>query len=512
MKNINFLVILLIILNSGCKILRQPQIENIKKVIHFCGEFKHGDQPSPDCDCTAEKKQDATGQIVTTPKYTYFDRFGNKYCNLNIKDPCATSGINQRSIVPGVNFTGSPNRTSSGGLFNLYISDIQNGLTTGFGNTSNAVFLDVLTQVFSDLDAMLVHPTSSCGIPFVPVNIEIQSIDSPGSGILGEASLYWENLGETNGILHNEVWKGICSGANDPNLWDGFIRINLGYSNWYTGYDGIVPVGKVDLYTVVLHEVLHAMGFASLVAQDGKSKRWVNGTPSNLYNIFDQNLKFEGTSPLNNAPLITNSGGYNTIYNTISNPTNDLRSGCQNPTPSGPDIKFSGGNNPLTYIYAPATWSNGSSLSHFQINCDGSPTSQFVMNASITPGVARRINPEETKALCDLGYKLSGTYGTPTLDVGGGSNPNIKSIPACGELLVAVDDDGPCCTTNKFTVQYCPGNTLTISPSDLTCNDVYSGTVNVIDFENVLTGAPNAFFGREFCIYTFTIWRTDIQI
>lgn len=509
MKYSIFISLAILLFSSGCKILH-PQGEPPRKAIHFCGEFKHGDQPASDCDCTAEKTQDSTGQIVTIPKYTYFDRFGNNYCNLNIKDPCATSEINQRSIVPGVNFTGSPNRTSSGGLFKLYVSDLQNGLTTGFGNTSNTVFLDVITQVFSDLDAMLVHPPSSCGNPFVPVNIEIQSINSPGSGILGEASPYWENLGETNGILHNEVWKGICSGANDPNLWDGFIRINLGYSNWYTGYDGNVPAGKVDLYTVVLHEVLHAMGFASLIAQDGKSKRWANGTPSNLYNIFDQNLKFENAPAIiNNAPLITNSGGYNTLYNINSNPAIDLRSGCQNPTPFGPDIKFSGNYIAGNYAFAPATWSNGSSLSHFQINCDGSSTSQFVMNASISTGASRRITSEEANALCDMGYKLTGNYGTSTLDVSGGPNPNIKIVPACGELLVAVDDDGPCCTTNKFTVQFCPGNTLIISPNDLICNDVYSGTVNVVDFENISTGALMPFSGGNF-VFTPTQLGTEV--
>ncbi|NUQ24048.1 MAG: DUF11 domain-containing protein [Saprospiraceae bacterium] len=511
MKNLIIVFFAVLFSFAGCKILRQQGGSLIKKEIRFCGEFMHGDQPASKCECMAEEMRDATGQIVKTPKYSWFDRFGNKYCNLYIEDPCSSLGSGERSIVPGVNFSGTPNRTSSGGLFDLYVSDLQNGLTSGFGDPSNIIYLDVLTQVFSDIDAMLVKPSTSCGNPFVPVNIEIQSMNSPGSGILGEASPYWENLGETNGIIHNEVWKGICSGANDPALWDGYIRINLGYNNWYTGYAGTVPAGKVDLYTVVLHEVLHAMGFASLIADNGKSKKLTNlGAPSDIYNIFDQFLTFDN-APLiiNNTALITNSGSYNTSYNSNSNPVTDLRSGCQNPLPTGPDIKFKGIYNLSTYAYAPNNWSNGSSLSHFQIGCDGLSTPQFVMNPSISTGQARRIKPEEANALCDMGYKLTGTYGTPLLDVGGGTNPNILSIPSCGQLLVAVDDNGPCCQNTNFIIQSCPGNILTITSSNLICNDVFSGTVTVVDFEHILTGTPVPQVGTDF-VYTPTQLGTEV--
>ena len=496
-----FLFCLGLILWAGCKTGQIPVITDFKKPLNFCGEFSHGDQPPRYCECTADSVQNPDGQFVKKPDYKWFDRFGNRYCNLYIKDPCSNKGVDKRSIVPGVNFS-SPNRQSAGGLFNLYFSDIQNGLTTGFGNPNNAAYLDVITQVFSDIDAMLVTPVTSCGNPFVPVNIEVQSFNSQGSGILGEASAYHEYLGESSGIKHNEVWKAINSGANDPALWDGFIRINLGYTNWYTGYAGPVTAGKIDLYTVVLHEVLHAMGFASLIAENGGSKFHPNGPPLNNYSIFDKFLKFDNAPVnINNTSVITNSGGYNLAYNVNSNPATDLRSGCQNPTPTGPDIKFSGSNNPSSYVYTPTLWSNGSSISHFQIGCDGASTSQFVMNYSIGYAIARRITTEEANTLCDIGYKLSGTYGTTVLDANGNPNPNLKSIPSCGQLLVAVDDKGPCCTNNNFTVQYCPNTTLTIHTSDLICNDVFTGNVTVTDFEIISTGAAVPPSGNDF-IYT----------
>lgn len=505
MKNIStrsaFLFCLGLVLWTGCKTGQIPVKPDPKKPINFCGEFSHGDQSPRYCECTADSVQNPDGQFVKKPNYKWFDRFGNRYCNLYIKDPCSNKGVDKRSIVPGVNFS-SPNKQSAGGLFNLYFSDIQNGLTTGFGDPNNAAYLDVIAQVFSDIDAMLVTPATSCGNPFVPVNIEIQSMNSQGSGILGEASAYHEYLGENSGIKHNEVWKAINSGANDPALWDGYIRINLGYTNWYTGYAGPVTAGKVDLYTVVLHEVLHAMGFASLIAENGGSKFHPNGPALNNYSIFDKFLKFDNAQTnINNANVITNSGGYNLAYNVNSNPATDLRSGCQNPTPTGPDIKFSGSNNPSSYVYTPALWSNGSSISHFQIGCDGAATSQFVMNPSIGYAIARRITTEEANTLCDIGYKLSGTYGTAVLDANGNSNPNLKSIPSCGQLLVAVDDKGPCCTNNNFTVQWCPNTTLTIHTSDLICNDVFTGNVTVTDFEIISTGAAVPPSGNDF-IYT----------
>ncbi len=469
---------------------------------HHCGDLDHHDQPLDDIHHNFEWQEDGEGGFTKKVTYKWFDRFGNRYADLrlqreampNLMDPHGTE-----SNVPTHNYT-TPDCQSSGGLFNLYFVDIQTGSGTGFDLAANAPMVEIICQVFSDIDALLVQSNSACGGSADPVNIEIRSINSPGSGILGSATSYYEFYGETTGIKHGEVWKAINTGQNDPNTWDGFININTAY-NWFTGYTGTVPSGQVDLYSVMLHEAMHALGFASLIGQTGASKF---APTANNYSAFDEFLRLStGTD------LIANSGGYTWNYNTGS-PATDLTSGCQNPSPTGPDVQFNGNvNTALSPVYAASTWSNGSSLSHFVIGCDGASTPQYIMNAGISPGVARRLTQQEVNTLCDLGYRTSGTYGTPTLTIGGGANPNVQSFTTCGSLFAATDDFGPCCTSNEFSVTLCSSATLNINASQLTCNDIGAGGTSIVDFEVISTGTLLPQSGSNF---TFTPTQPGTEV
>ncbi len=465
-----------------------------------CGDLDHKDQASEDIHHNFRWEDDGDGGMEKIIDYKWFDRFGNRYADLRLEreatpNPMAPQGA---EAVPTHNYT-TPDCQSSGGLFNLYFVDIQTGSGTGFDLAANAPMVEVICQVFSDIDALLVQSNSACGGAADPVNIEIRSINSPGSGILGSATSYYESYGETNGIKHGEVWKAINTGFNDPNTWDGFVNINTAYS-WFTGYSGTVPGSQVDLYSVMLHEAMHALGFASLIAQNGDSKF---APLADNYSAFDQFLRLD-----NGTNLIANAGGYVWNYNTGS-PATDLTSGCQNPSPSGPDVEFNGNvNTALSPVYAASTWSNGSSLSHFVIGCDGASTPQYVMNAGIPSGVARRLTQEEVNTLCDLGYRTSGTYGTATLAVGG-TNPNTQSFSTCGSIFAAADDYGPCCSAGEFTVDLCSGGSLIINASQLTCNDFTPGSVSIVDFESISTGTALPQSGSNF---TFTPTQPGTEV
>ncbi|MGD1846501.1 MAG: hypothetical protein ACFB10_14030, partial [Salibacteraceae bacterium] len=444
----------------------------------------------------------------------YFDRFGNQFGSLDMRYRYATElnenqAEGQESVVPSNPFV-TPDCQSSGGMFNLFFPDIQNSTNSGFDNPANAAALAVICQVFNDLDALIVQATDPCtGGLAQGANIEVLSFSDEASNVLGTASPYYEYYGENSGIKHGEVWKAITGGANDANTLDGNVRINLAY-NWYLNLSGTPGGNQVDLYTVMLHEAIHALGFVSLIGETGASKLQLIGGTSVLtnYTPFDQFLRLNGSTP-----LISNIGGYNWGY-TAGNPQVNLTSSCQNPSPMGPDITFNGVFNSSSPVHAPSVWIDGSSLSHYQIGCDGASTDNYIMNPSISLGIVRRITPEEVLTLCDLGYQLSGTYGTPTV-AGGGTNPNLQSFATCGTSFVANDDLGPNCSNIVFSTDRCAGTVFTFTTADLIGNDIGANGATIINFEEIATGTPLVQAGTNFT-YTpssvgFNVLRYQLQ-
>lgn len=198
----------------------------------------------------------------------------------------------------------------------------------------------------------------------------------------------WKRINE-RGVLGNSAITGLIPGwvINAPKPWSAYplplaekilgesintettpdIDIEINSSvNWYYGTDGNTPVYQYDLVTVVLHEMLHGLGFFdSMDVTDDKSAGYygIGGYPL-IYDTFVENvtgsrltdtLAFENFSP--------------ELYSALTG--NQLYF-------SGPLLNFylSGGR---AKLYAPATWDLGSSVSHL----DEYTTLQ--VNSLITP-------------------------------------------------------------------------------------------------------------------------------
>lgn len=378
---------------------------------------------------------------------------------------------------------------SSTSYFNLYFD-----IGSGMENTADAVHnarRAVVCKVFEDLSNFINSPLTANGNK---VNIWVRNIadtDAP-AGVLGLASSFYISPSggsiPTGGILDGEIWKTIHLGTDSytnittstVNFYHGQIAFN--FTNpaiqWHTNLASNAPSTLYDLYTVVLHEVTHALGFNSFINQNGASL-----TGAGYYSRYDTFLRTNA-----NVPLLTQ--GSCTMYNLSFNPAvspSVLRPGCTlpgnvsngslNTTVCNSAIKFVGSTITVP-VYTPTCFEPGSSLSHFEDmlypSC-ASPNgndSYFVVSNSIAKGVTKRyLKTEERRTMCDLGYSVKTVYGATTTSNGyfnyGGT--------ACGGIAVAGLSDGlnpDGSYTFMGTIAATGGTSTTVAITGLLSNDV----------------------------------------
>ncbi len=219
------------------------------------------------------------------------------------------------------------------------------------------------------------------------VTLDVSSENSPGSGTLASAGSYY--FSTSNSFQKGLVASLIQNGTNFGYSVQGTVEWNFGYS-W--DYDDAVAPGSFDFKAVAMHELMHALGFASLVGSDGSSR-----IGNNTYAWFDKFLT-DSTGNVTTGRLVNDSASY--VGGTI------LSNGV------GSDVYFAGANakaafggNPVP-LYSPASYLAGSSLSH--LNTDYFTASAFVMEHAVAAGAATRaLSALELGILTDLGYSVS---------------------------------------------------------------------------------------------------------
>jgi hypothetical protein len=393
----------------------------------------------------------------------FYDRFGKLYHfeDLLIDKKLRNSGED----------SGQPSGPSPGGGKNLGGSGTTNAVSyacagyfklwyeTGSGMDGNSTLeiqrRAILCQVFSDISQFINSPLSSnAGYVQVFVRDMVNmGVSNPANNLTaGLGSMFFsiplaQNIG---GIADNLIWQTIVSGTDaytniaNPlytganNFYHGQISFNFANPNFNWNVTMSSPASnETDMYSVALHEVMHMLGFGSLIDQNGQSKI---GAAWPYYTRFDTKLM----SP-QNIPLITSSypACSNTRYNWSWN--NSLSASILQPGYTGPNgciadntncvnaIKYVG--SVTQEVYTPNCFSGGSSLSHFEDQCN--PSGQlnnqyFVMaNAAGTGATYMKRYPrnEERSAICDMGYSVNNNYGSvPNLTFhsypGGVCNPS----------------------------------------------------------------------------------------
>ncbi len=313
------------------------------------------------------------------------------------------------------------------------------------------------------------------------------------SGVLGLASSYYaypiNPFSQNPGLIKNQMQKTIQSktdawtnvltpiNTGGNNYYHGFMAFNFLNAgiNWNPLHTSTATATQFDLYTVILHEVIHALGFASLIGPNGASKL---GITNNYYSSYDDHLYTNNLSK-----LLVSSGcswQYGLSFNV--NPSN-IQPACpcpspqcypQNSTTCNWACIYVGSNPTNVPVYTPNCFEPPSSLSHFEDLCYPNPPAgndlYFTMSNANGAGVNKRFpKQEERNVLCDLGYTVAPTY-TSTAP---SASANYTVAPCAGPNIWGINDG---ISGGGYIYTTTATNALTIAITGILANDAAAAT------------------------------------
>ena len=285
-----------------------------------------------------------------------------------------------------------------------------------------------------------------------PVAIDVVANWTPlGAGVLGSAGSHLIARDFPNAPL-THVWYPIAlanklagfdlvpSGSDKQDIDANF---NSAFGSWYFGTDGNPLAGQYDFVTVVLHELGHGLGFAGSMSKSGTLGFWGYGAP--VYpTAYDR--------------FAVNGWGQRLLDTTLfPNPSNAL--GTQlvsdNIFFDGSHAMAAGGGVPAK-LYAPATWSTGSSYSHLDEDTYGVGDPNSLMTPVLNAAeVIHDPGPITRGIFQDIGW---------TLD----SHPPTKTPTSTPTGTATSTPTGTATSTPTGTAKSTPTGTTTSTPTGTT--------------------------------------------
>jgi hypothetical protein len=195
-----------------------------------------------------------------------------------------------------------------------------------------------------------------------------------GNGVLGSAGPSKVLLLNDNFVYPAALAEAVCSCEAPNTPFEINASFSSAFSNWYLGTDGNAPAGTFDLMTVVMHELGHGLGFLSSFGVAGNQGYWgysAVGSPTLFalrYDVREFGLASAG-NPFT-ATYPNGAGGYSALKVELTDTSVYF---------GGPNVVATLGSR--AKLYAPNTWSGGSSNSHF----DEAAFPTGTQNALMTP-------------------------------------------------------------------------------------------------------------------------------
>jgi hypothetical protein len=274
------------------------------------------------------------------PFHKIADAFGNTFSQQEIYT------LSNKPFGKTIGSIGSISTTTcSAGYFVLHYNP---NSVIGSTSTIALAYQNTICQVFSDISNFIVSPLSASTNT---VKIHIYCDDAPTSDYPGLASpLYVYPNGPTNpnqGYIQNQIERGIQSGV-DPfanlslsglpsssNFYSGYVYINPNLPNsatWNFAINSATQTSsQYDLYTVVLHEAMHALGIVTQINANGYSKF---GQANNYFTYYDKFLKSNNQTPLLVSTSTVSCLNSDVVWNSALSPSVVLGSLCNSITSS----------------------------------------------------------------------------------------------------------------------------------------------------------------------------------
>ncbi len=325
-----------------------------------------------------------------------------------------------------------------------------------------------------------------------------------------EWTVYADGL--ANQLQGSDVTPGVAeitaqfnSGIGNPGC--------LQSSGWYLGFDD--PAGSgTSLLSVVLHEIMHGMGFLSFLNPDGSSGATYG--PDYVYDPYTK-LLYDHTQ----GARVTTLNQAQRAAATINN-GNLVWDGAQTNAQLG---SFSAGvNNGRMQMYAPSGYIPGSSVSHF----DTAATPNEIMEPQYTEflddtGLAKYL-------LADIGWTLAvaansapvmGTISAKTLNEDGTLNVTLSATDADGDSLTysitsATNELGASISGSTLTItpqaNYNGSGSITVqvSDGDLSDSTSFNVTVDAVNDAPLFTSADSFNIAND-AVLTITLTASDVD-
>ena len=268
--------------------------------------------------------------------------------------------------------------------FTVDYDDQTNSNGIGFDDpTYGAERRQVVDRILTYLNTVF-NETGACQIQF-------EASQTDGSGPLAQGGpVFFMTSPYTTPFPITHIRTGADPTDAAPDM---YVTVDFGWP-WYSG-TGDCPGDKMDLFSVLLHEMTHGLGFISFAEPNGTG---VNG--ENVHSTFDNKLytgfpgyykMWDAQGQIVGVSWLTTDGAY---FN-----------GTAASNASQHEFQIS----PRVYIADP--FQPGSSLGHWS---DTFPSS-LVMLPAIAPGtMARQYDGMDKGALQDLGYAMVTPTPTPT--------------------------------------------------------------------------------------------------
>jgi hypothetical protein len=316
----------------------------------------------------------------------------------------------------------------------------------------------------------------------VPIQI-VAEFTNLGPGVLGQAGP--ANFVANGAGLVPNTWYAVAlanklAGTDlDPANEDIDAQFNSAF-NWYFGTDGLGPPGSYDFVSVVLHELGHGLGFVGFMGYSAGTGSWGFGTayPA-IYDRFAINSSFQSLINTSIFPNPSTGLGVQLVGNNLYF--------------TGP-YTVAANNGFAARLFAPATWTQGSSYSHL----DETTYSVGNPNSLMTPYL------NSTEAIHDPGSIVRGMF-------------NDMGWVSCAATLSATGVTvGPAAATGSVNVSI-PSTCMWSAASNAGfvtvtggASGTGDGTVNFSVSSNAIANTPTAMRSGTITIasQTFTVTQT----